>query len=591
MSHRGPDAQGISVLSCPVGDQTVALGHQRLSIFDLSPLGRQPMEDAAGRTIVFNGEIFNWKELRLELESTGYTFQSQSDTEVILAAYDAWGRGCVERFNGFWSFVIYDAGVNGGKPHLFVSRDRLGIKPLYVYRTDDVLAFGSEITPILKALGVPADICPEALGEFLVYEDSRDIDQTLYKNVREVSPATNMVVSLVNGAIESLVYWRPEQFSARAVSDSAALEEFCFLIEDSTRLRLRSDVEVALTLSGGVDSSAIAAAVAANGSEKIRAFTSTFGVGSKIDETGYAQQVARKFHLEHVLVDALSPDIDKDESDLSRHMELLYSSFSQLVNWLVIKSVHAHGIKVFLNGQGGDELFMGYERYYAPYLLRSGFSLRQRLKEFSSSARNSRLSSAELAAFLIYFTGSAARKYKYRRQSSAYLSQALNEASKNGGPYVLSRDMRELTIQETCGAQLRRLLRFDDRICSAFGMEGRPVFLDHRMVEFGISLPVHHKIRDGWTKFIVRKYLEAKGLPEIAWRKSKLGFPAPNQPWTLQLIKERATKLRQSSFIQSALALDVDVERLDYRLALKVLMLESAARELNWQPLGKRVSE
>lgn len=589
MSHRGPDAQGSSVLVCPAGNQTIALGHQRLSIFDLSELGRQPMLGAAGRSIIFNGEIFNWKELRVELEALGYGFRSQSDTEVILAAYDAWGADCVSRFNGFWAFVIYEAGSRDAAPHLFVSRDRLGIKPLYLYRTDDVLVLGSEIRPMLKALGATVDICPEALGEFLVYEYARDIDQTLYRNVREVSPATSLVISLADHSVRTSVYWRPEEVELRPVADSAALEEFRFLLEDSTRLRLRSDVEVALTLSGGVDSSAIAAAVSANVGGTIRAFTSTFGSNSDIDECFYAQQVTRKFQMEHVLVDARCSDIDKDESDLSRHLELLYSSFSQLVNWLVMKAVHARGIKVFLNGQGGDELFMGYERYYAPYLMRPGIHIPERCREFFQIAHNSRLSMAELAAFLVYFTGSSARKFKYRRQSSAYLNQSLQEASRQGQPYALSKDMRELTIQETCGAQLRRLLRFDDRICSAFGMEGRPVFLDHRLVEFAIGLPIEHKVRDGWTKFIVRRYLESKGLHDVAWRKHKMGFPAPNQQWTSQLFKTRAARLQQNSFVRSVLAPDVVVEKLDYRLILKVLMLESTARELDWQPLGAKV--
>jgi asparagine synthase (glutamine-hydrolysing) len=188
-----------------------------------------------------------------------------------------------------------------------------------------------------------------------------------------------------------------------------------------------------------------------------------------------------------------------------------------------------------------------------------------------------------MASFLVYFSGSALRKLRYQKEASVVFEKEFLNGGRHGLPYSLSRNMRDLTIQEGCGAQLQRLLRFDDRIGSAFGMEGRPVFLDHRMIEFAISLPAKFKIRNGWTKFLIRRYLEMKGLPSIAWRKHKLGFPAPHSKWTSALLKTREHRLKESLFLKTILAPQIDIRNLDQRSAFKVLAIESSAIQLGWK--------
>lgn len=587
IKHRGPDDTGTRVIGGLPGGRILALGHQRLSVLDLSSAGRQPMLDSRGRVAVYNGEIFNWLEIRQQLQGDGYSFSTRSDTEVLLAAWDRWGTDCVRHFNGFWAFAIFDPSPRDGGPVLALCRDRFGIKPLYLCIDDQITGFGSEIRPLLTACDKPMRVDPDSLMQQLIYEMQPNSPQTLFENVEEVAPATWRICHLSERRWVTREYWSPGATPLRPRSDSQALEEFSWLLEDAVSMRLRADVEVALTLSGGVDSSAIAAAIRSNRHEAVKAFTSRFRNSPQLDETRWAAAVCRRTGMDHILVDVEEIDLDREERLLSRHIETIYTSFSQLVNWQVIKAIREQSaIKVFLNGQGGDEVFLGYERYYVPHIRSRGLWRPSGWHELIQCARHSGRGFAELLGFLAYFSGKSLRQWRYRRSASALFQPWLLEAPSRIQVDSLPEDKRELTIQETCGPQLQRLLRFDDRISAAFGIEGRPVFLDHRIVEFGISLEGHHKIRNGWTKHIVRRYLDSKGLPEVAWRKAKLGFPAPSAVWANDLLKKRVEAIRNSEFMRSVIRAGADPLELTHRQVMALILLHSVSSELNWQPLA-----
>jgi len=575
IAHRGPEGQDIAIRTTVAG--TAAMAHCRLSIFDLSDAGKQPMSDARARSIIFNGSIFNWPELRQELVAAGYDFFTETDTEVILAAYDKWGTDCVTRFNGFWSFVLLDEG--GAEPFLFFSRDRFGIKPLYFGLAGKQTILSSEIAGILAYLDERPNVDLPELARQIVFQLGDDSERTLYRNIYEVEPATSGTLGLRDGKMRRWRYWalcdRPFEGN-----DDDVLNRFTELFEDSVRIRLRADREVALTLSGGIDSSAIAIAISRASKVKVRAFTSHFPGRHDIDETYYAEIVAKRFGLSHVLVQPDLENLAENERQLTKHQELMYGSFSLLVNWYVIKEIQKHGVRIFLTGQGGDELFLGYERYYTPYLrglLRRTPTLFAR--ELLKAGRHSRLGVAGVLKFLIYFSSGYVRAKRYRRDSAQVYSAEILAAAR-GAPSSLPANLFELHAREICGQQLRHLLRYDDRTSAAFGTEGRPAFLDYRLVEFAASLGWQHKIRDGWTKYIIRRYLDRAGLPEIAWRRHKFGYAAPTLDWTTRLSA-------QGHFSKSAgaryLRPDLDFPSMPDRMRFPVYNLLSTSSEMNWR--------
>jgi asparagine synthase (glutamine-hydrolysing) len=577
IAHRGPDGSGIHIE--PGGAGEVALAHRRLSIFDLSQAGAQPMHDVRGRKIVFNGSVFNWPEIRQELESHGYSFATQTDTEVILAAYDKWGPGCVTRFNGFWAFVLLDDGKRTGTPRLFISRDRFGIKPLYYSRQADATVFASEIGAISAYRGTAPRIDITELARQLVFQLGDDNDRTIYSGVQEFEPATNAFVDLASGEIKSWRYWTPSPENRFADDDEVVLDRFTELFEDAVRIRLRADREVALTLSGGIDSSAIAVAISRVSDVKVRAFTSHFPGMEDVDETRYAKIVAEKLGLEHVLVQPDIKNLALNERLLTRHQELMYGSFSLLISWYIVNEIQKSGVRIFLTGQGGDELFLGYERYYVPYLRHL---LRTNPAAFPTQlaeiGRNSRLGMRGVIKFLLYFSNGWVRDQRYRRDARQVYSDALVSAAR-GRPADLPDRQFDLQQQEICGQQLRHLLRYDDRTAAAFGTEARPAFLDHRLAEFALSLDWRHKIRGGWTKYVIRRYLDRAGLPDIAWRRHKFGFAAPTLDWTNRLLQ---TQNLASPMAKRLLRPGLTLDSIPDRMRFPVYNLLSTASEMRW---------
>ena len=304
VSHRGPDGEGYvawaldgTLLSDKdLTDQPLwlGLGHRRLKILDLSDAGRQPMQTpshagtpATDCWITFNGEIYNYRELREELMARGYRFRTGTDTEVILASYDAWGAECVRRFNGMWAFVLFDP----ARQRLIASRDRFGVKPLYYLSTAQGTMFASEIGALLQCPAIRPSVVMSRLGEYLVDRRSDDTTETIYRDIRELQAGHFLELDTATGATRLMRYWDLPKEPDLELTDAAALDQFSGLIEDAVRLRLHADVPVAITLSGGVDSSVLAVAASRVAGRSVQTFTSRFPGDPSLDESGYAAHV------------------------------------------------------------------------------------------------------------------------------------------------------------------------------------------------------------------------------------------------------------------------------------------------------------
>lgn len=548
VSHRGPDNQQVVTLS--TANSAIGLGHARLSVFDLSEKAHQPMRDSHGRTLVFNGEIFNWRSLRVQLEQLGYCFQTRSDTEVVLAAYDHWGTDCVEHFNGMWALALYDPGADGQPPRLFISRDRLGIKPFYYHPSDRQFLFGSEVKAILAMTGEAPRMQPELLVEAFVLKRTDGQAATCYEGVKELRGGQSMLVDCETLVLKEWTYWRlPERDEAfQQLSIEQLLDRFEEVFEDAVKLHLQADIPVALTLSGGIDSSAIALAASRNKSE-ICAYTSAFSDYPEIDETSYAKRLCGKLGIESRLIE---PNLESMLEDVPRelyHQELPPFTLSSYVHHSILKSVRADGTSVVICGQGGDELFLGYDPYLISYLMGAWKSPKEWWKRYRWIVQRSSMGRASLLMFLCYFQLPELRLLKLRRDARRWISPDLLKRLTT----KLERmpwDFQALQQQEIKGGQLSRQLRIDDRTSAGLGMELRVPFLDYRVVEFACKLPDHAKIYQGWTKYIIRKYLERYGVGDIAWRTHKLGFDAPTEDWTKRLLASRKEQLANGALAE-----------------------------------------
>ena len=550
LTHRGPDAAGaIGIRMNGLLDQKIVtsedynfgLGHTRLSILDLSSKGNQPFSDEWNNWIVYNGEIYNYLELKRELHQRGHLFHTDTDTEVILAAYREFGLSCVEHFNGMWAFALYDS----CKGQIFCSRDRLGVKPFYYIFQPGMFAFASEIRSLLHLTEIKPVVLRVRLAGALVHGVVDSPEQTLYKNVMQLPSGHSAVLNLSEHDWQIKRYWNLPYEEDLNLSDEDAIDQYAELIEDAVKIRLRADVPVALTLSGGIDSSVIALALSRTHSDVIPVFTSQFPNRMEIDETRYALEVAKVCGLDSQLVE---PDLSllmRDEHLLCQHQELPFGSLSLYVHWAIIERIRQQDIKVILSGQGGDELFLGYERYFAAKVLSSLPNIPNALQDFLACARNSKLGIGGMAAYQIYFTFDQLQTMRRTKRLSAAFNPeilaALTPVSRK-----VPVNIKDLQKNELLGEQLAHLLRYDDRTTGAHGMETRLPFLDYRMVEFAYRLPWRFKIRNGWSKWLSRAYLSRYGLKTAAWRKNKLSFNAPTNDWVRSLWEKHGNELASS---------------------------------------------
>jgi len=538
LSHRGPDDAGIWLSA----DGRVALAHRRLSIIDLSPAGHQPMAADGGRLMItFNGEIFNYRALRNELDHIGYAFSGHSDTEVILAAYRQWGAQCVEHLNGMFAFALYDAGSAGTAPSLFLARDRAGEKPLYYTLKDGHFEFASE----LKAISGAPRISAQAVNHYLALGYIPG-DLSLLEGVRKLPPAHAARLDLASLRLETWRYW---QLPANQPDINARVEDLAdqaeALLQDSVRLRLQSDVPLGILLSGGLDSSLVVAAAARSSATPVKTFTIAVP-GSALDESAHAATVARHFSTEHHRLE-LGPSSLSVIDELAALVDEPLADSSLLPAYVVSRLTRQH-VTVALGGDGGDELFGGYGDYARALSDQARFgwlptgafhaaaALATRLPA-GVRGRN-RIASLRGGPLQQIIWGSpyfdiALRRRILHADFTAPLGAAI-DAPERGllGLFDSGSNPVDRMTRTHFGSILPDdFLTKVDRASMAHGLEMRCPFLDHRLIEFCFSkVPEAWKVSGGETRRL-QKHLARRMLPPTLDLNRKQGFSIPVDQW------------------------------------------------------------
>lgn len=563
--HRGPDGEGFAFFErganqahAVISDESPAgvagrreppvgcvlgLGHRRLSVIDLSAAGHQPMSDAAGECwLTFNGEIYNYRELREELTRDGHVFHSGSDTEVILAAWRAWGDQCLARFNGMFAFVLFDRRTR----RLFAARDRFGVKPLYVWLTPDGgVAFASEIKQFTTHPGWRARLNGQRAYDFLNWGVIDHTAETLFADVWQLRGG-----EFLSAPLDDLRTARPQRwYELRAApfegDFAVAGRRFRELLDDSVRLRLRADVPVGSCLSGGLDSSSIVCTMRAQLGEQAAALQKTFSAYSdtaRFDERSFIQEIvsatgADGYHLTPSPATLLA-EIDS----LAWHQDEPYGSTSIFAQWSVFRLARQNKVIVMLDGQGADEAMGGYHGYFGPRL--AGLLVQgcwgqawresRALRAMHGTPYHRQL--LEAANFLL--VGGAADRVRAVIRRSRHAPPFLDLARLHAEPRPPSENLIRFRdpVGSLCRAQLLSLtlpmlLHWEDRDSMASGVEARLPFLDYRLVEFCLGLPEDFKLRDGWTKRVLREGMRDR-LPErVRLRRDKLGFATAEEVW------------------------------------------------------------
>jgi asparagine synthase (glutamine-hydrolysing) len=554
LDHRGPDGDG------EFSDEGVAFGFRRLAIIDLSDAAMQPFaSDDGALRLVHNGEIYNYVELRRELQGRGHSFRTQSDTEVIVRAYEEWGDDCVRRFNGMWALALWD----GRRRRLLCSRDRFGVKPFY-YRWDDGrLEFASE----LKAFDSLEPHLP-AVRDYLEQGYVDHTDETFFAGIRKLPPAHSLVVD--ERGLRLARYWSLEPRE----EPTDATEEVRELFLDAVRLRLRSDVPVGTCLSGGIDSSAIVCAVdhllrteAENArpvGDRQRTFTAFFEERG-FDERPYAEAVVDRTRSQPHWITFGSRELVDVLPSIVRTQDEPFGSTSIVAQWFVMRAAKEAGLTVMLDGQGADETLAGYHGYFGPFfadLLRHG-----QLRELG----------AELRAYrTLHGAGVGTTAVALARP---FLPERVRWAARGrvrGGSALVHPDLPSSTHEHANGfdgGYLRRqmhviltqrglpeLLHYEDRNSMAHSLEARVPFLDYRLVELLFSLGSSELIERGRTKAVLRRALGDLLPPVVRDRVDKLGFVTPEAQWLRNGLGELAAdvfasrEFRERGFVDAAAA-------------------------------------
>jgi asparagine synthase (glutamine-hydrolysing) len=529
LAHRGPDGSGIHA------EPGVAVGSVRLAVLDPSDAGRQPFASPDGRLqLLHNGEIYNYRELRAELEASGHRFRSGTDTEVILAAYSEWGERCVERFNGMWAFALWD----GGRRTLFCSRDRFGVKPFYYRLEGDRLVFASELKAFTADPRTALRVNAAAVRDYLLDAALDHTDATFFEGIVRLPPAHSLTFGREGLRIRR--HWRLEPRDPPPGDPASALRD---LLVDAVRLRLRSDVSVGTCLSGGLDSSAVACVVdhlrrtEDEARERVGArqqtFTAYFDVPA-FDERPYARAVVERTDSEPHWISFSDADLVQDLPRIVEAQDEPFGSTSIAAQWYVMRAAREAGVTVLLDGQGGDESLAGYRAFFGfrfADLLLSG-----RVRELTAEAASFRRLHGRGVARVLgrsLLPEAVVRRARARLTGSTSLLHAdLRMHALPGGSdgYQGDRLRRQMALVLTRRG-LPELLRYEDRNSMAHSLEARLPFLDYRLVELVFSLDAGLLIERGRTKTILRRALGDLLPTPVRERVDKLGFVTPEGQW------------------------------------------------------------
>jgi asparagine synthase (glutamine-hydrolysing) len=536
--YRGPDDKGEWLSD----DGKIGLGQRRLSILDISEAGHQPMVDEEeGLVIVFNGEIYNYIEIREVLLGYGYTFKSGTDTEVILKSYAHWGKDCLSRFNGMFAFAIWSA----KEQSVFIARDRLGIKPLYYYETDDVFYFASEIKAILAALSTrPAieECFVDAYMSFGYVPGSN----TMLAGITRLLPGHFIVKSCrENIPVRPIKYWDLIFDNKDDKGEKFYLDESRRLLENAIDLRLRSDVPLGIFLSGGLDSSAVVGLLASRVNQPLKTFSVAYDFGSQFDETRYARIVSEKFKTEHHETIVTPRQFMDFIPEFIRLMDEPVTE-SAAISLYFVSLLAKEKVTVVLSGEGSDEIFAGYDLYrYMAVLERYHRAFGSKITGILASLGHNTFSEGhKIAKYLQLGAETFENRYK---GISTYEESYKNSLYRDGYASYCEQKRREERssflahlFEATAGQDvLNRMLYFDtktwlvddllikaDRMSMAASLELRVPFLDYRLVEFAATIPSKYKVRTGSGKYLLKKMMEPILPRDIIFRK-KMGFPTP----------------------------------------------------------------
>lgn len=540
IAHRGPDGDGFYIRD------GIGLGHRRLAIIDLSPAGRQPMGNATGDLVItYNGEIYNFREIRIQLQALGYQFHSQTDTETLLYAYEAWGESCVERLNGMFAFAICD--LRGRQPRLFLARDRFGVKPLYYFHSGDVFLFASEIKALLQHPAVERKLCYSALSQYFTFQNIFN-DETFFENIRLLPAGSIMTVDpAANETIRQRRYW-DYCFAAEAISSSQdeMAEELYRLFDQAVTRQLMSDVPVGSYLSGGMDSGSITA-IAARHIPRIHTFTGGFDLSSAsglelaFDERPAAEEMSHLFKTEHYEMIMHAGDMEHVLPSLIWHLEDL--RVGQCYPNYYIARLAGKFVKVVLSGGGGDELFAGYPWRYYRGLAASG------AVEYYKSYYNywQRLIPDEDRA---QFFNQSTYNQLHHYDPFSYFANVFSQAEM---PLNTLEDVVNASLYFEANTFLHGLFVVEDKLSMAHSLETRVPFMDNDLVDFATRIPPRYKLRelmhapqidedmpgkkvhydmqptaDG--KLILREAMR-RLIPDTITKRNKQGFSAPDASW------------------------------------------------------------
>lgn len=553
LQHRGPDGSGQEIFQ--LENFVLGLGHRRLSIIDLSEHAKQPMQ-ADSNWITFNGEIYNFQEIRLELEELGQTFQTQSDTEVILKSYAVWGEKCLEKFIGMFAFVLFDTLKN----QLFCARDRAGVKPFYFYSSENLFLFSSE----LKAFHVHPEFQKEidlsAVAAFMQFGNVPS-DLCIFKNCFKLKPGHSLTFSLDSKKIETKQYWNVYDFYNAPKSllsfDEAKIETEKIL-QSAVNYRMVSDVPVGVFLSGGYDSACVAALLQKDRSDKIKTFT--IGVPDMgLNEAPFAKEVAKHLGTEHHEFHCTTKEAIELIDDLPFYYDEPFADSSALPTTLVSKMARQH-VTVALSADGGDETFAGYNRYdflsryqkklntlpgfmrkgtaglmdkipseKIPYL-REKYNFHNRYEKLKSVLRDPSPESIMLSVSQQY-TDKQLQKILVQNtpfSAEAYTSKELKKDQFSPLSYMMAIDYQTYLVDD--------ILQKVDRASMTVSLEGREPLLDHRIIEFAAQLPDDFKYRNGEKKFILKEIVH-QYVPKEMMDRPKMGFAIPIANWLQNELK------------------------------------------------------
>ncbi|MDA1196447.1 MAG: asparagine synthase (glutamine-hydrolyzing) [Nanoarchaeota archaeon] len=532
--HRGPDQDNVYT------DKQVSLGHARLSIIDLSDAGKQPMSHEA-LTITFNGEIYNFKKIREDLREKGHKFNSETDTEVILHAYQEYGEKCVEKFNGMFAFAIY----NATKKEFFLARDRAGVKPLYYSIKEKKLVFASELKAILLHDHITKDLSKTAFHQFLTFRYTPD-EQTLFEDIQKLPPGHHAIYK--SGKLTIKEFWNLNITPKKENSYASKIDD---TLKESVRKRLMSDVPLGVFLSGGLDSTYIVSHMKELMTEPIKTFSVGFEQGQGYDESTFARIASETYDTDHHEIFVKEKSFELLPKILW-HMDEPIADFASIPTY-ILSEFAKKKVSVVLTGEGADELFAGYRKYkylnaFNTYKTLTPLPIRKALSlaaaPFTSSPAAKRfLELNKSATPTEYYLNLISYFNKTEKQELMLHPEQKGHSAALVTPYLKKRPLTDaLTTLDFKTWLPEDLLMKVDKTTMAFGLEARVPFLDPDMIKLASQIPANLKLRHNKEKYILRKAMQAR-VPKSIYKRKKHGFNVPVHEWLDNDLKSTAQEL------------------------------------------------